>query len=360
MTHARTIDTATRTPGAARWMRAVLFAAIIVLLLAGMTLAGEIKLRGTAFVEADQPITLSELAALTGPDAEAHAERVIIPDPAEAAGGALWFEIDTEAVRAALAAQGVNLGRLAISGSPCTVRLLGQPVPKPDTPEPRSRERHEPEPIELPVVTTIRGTIAMSVCGMMGIEPADLRLGYPGSEPTWLDTPRPSQRVLALPRSSANNARLLVEVKIYDGETLVESQTVRVDALIRRSVLTLASGLERGELITEASLLPQTLWTEPSALAPIADTSQAIGLIARRKLAAGTVLLPDHLEQPILVRRNELVRVTAITRGVVVETEAHAMSEGRLGDRIQVKRAGSNERFTAVVEARGRVVVRMD
>lgn len=354
--HSKTLPAA----GLSRQARCILLAAIVLLMLAGMALAGEVRLKGTAFVEPDEPITLSMIATLTGSDAQAHADLIVIEDAAAFGKGQAWFEVSAETLSKAMAAGGVNLGRLAITGSPCTVRLLIEPQPKPERREPKQRERIEPQPIEIPLVTTVRSSIAASVCGMLGLETQDLRLAFPGSEADWLDTPRPSQRVLALTRTSPNNARLLVEVRIYEGETLIEAQTVRVDALIRRTVLTLAAGVERGETITEASLLKQTQWIEPTTMTPVASAEEVVGTIARRRLPSGTILLPSHIEQPVMVRRSELVRVTAITRGVVVETEAHALADGKVGDRILVRRAGSNERFTAVVEGRGRVVVRLD
>ncbi|MGP1345744.1 MAG: flagellar basal body P-ring formation chaperone FlgA [Phycisphaerales bacterium] len=345
----------------ARIARLCIAAAIVaLLLLAGHALAGQIRLKGTAFANSDEPITLAMVAALEGTEAERLGETIIVADPGGAAGGSAWIEIGTDRVTEALRVGGANLGRLAISGSACIVRFLDAPRPEP-VPGPREpSERESPAPVVIPANNTIRGAVALGVCGMLGVEPGELRLGYPGSDHEWLDAPRPAHRILALPRSGAGSARLLVEVRVYDDQTLLEERTIRVDALIRRTVVTLTEGIDRGQTITESSISVQSMWVEPSTLTPISDPAQAVGLIARKRLSGGAILLPDQLEQPILVKRNELVRVTAITRGVVVETEAYALSDARMGERVTLRRAGSNERFTGVVEARARVLVRLD
>ena len=77
----------------------------------------------------------------------------------------------------------------------------------------------------------------------------------------------------------------------------------------------------------------------------------------RRPAAAGSVLTPELVEAPRLVRRGELVTVTARTGGIEIRTQGKAMRDGVQGERIPVENASSRRVVEGQVTGRGQVEV---
>ncbi|MBU0680922.1 MAG: flagellar basal body P-ring formation chaperone FlgA [Proteobacteria bacterium] len=90
----------------------------------------------------------------------------------------------------------------------------------------------------------------------------------------------------------------------------------------------------------------------------VTSPKEAVGQIARTTLGPGTVLLKQYLEKQPLVKRGDLVTITARTESVQVSTKGEARSEGAEGDFIQVKNLSSRQIITAQVVDQG--LVRVD
>jgi flagella basal body P-ring formation protein FlgA len=90
----------------------------------------------------------------------------------------------------------------------------------------------------------------------------------------------------------------------------------------------------------------------------VTSPREAAGQIAKTALGPGTVLLKQYLEKQPLVKRGDLVTITARTGSVQVSTKGEARSEGAEGDFIQVKNLSSRQIITARVIDQG--LVRVD
>jgi flagella basal body P-ring formation protein FlgA len=82
------------------------------------------------------------------------------------------------------------------------------------------------------------------------------------------------------------------------------------------------------------------------------------GLESKRGLPPGTVLSPDMLEPPILVKRGDKVAIRVNRPGIQVEMDGIAMGSGQAGERIRVRNRQSNKIVFATVIARGLVQVK--
>ena|GEM_PF-2391154 len=87
-----------------------------------------------------------------------------------------------------------------------------------------------------------------------------------------------------------------------------------------------------------------------------ADPAQLIGANAMMSLATGTILTPDIIAQPVVVKAGQTVSVEVISGGVDVSIEAMADQTGRIGDTILLTNPSSGRRFSALVTASGPVV----
>jgi len=123
-------------------------------------------------------------------------------------------------------------------------------------------------------------------------------------------------------------------------------------------VLVLARGVAAGEAISADLLRQETRDTSRIVGAPLSEPGSAIGQVARRALAGGSVLVAAHLRAPDLVRRGELVRLVSRRGGIEVRMEGRALSAAGVGERISVENLSSRRRVQGVVLADGDVQVR--
>lgn len=82
----------------------------------------------------------------------------------------------------------------------------------------------------------------------------------------------------------------------------------------------------------------------------------AIGLLAARPLHAGTTLQAHHLRREKLVKRGEMVTITARGTGFSVRREAKALDNGSLGERVRL-RTENGEQLEARVVGRGQLEI---
>jgi flagella basal body P-ring formation protein FlgA len=105
------------------------------------------------------------------------------------------------------------------------------------------------------------------------------------------------------------------------------------------SVVVLARNVQPGESLTAADV---TVAKRSSASLPydyLSDSAQVIGLTLRRTQPAGAVITTAALEQPEVVRRGELVTLTAGDGPVAVKSEGVALEAARLRQRLKVRSA---------------------
>jgi flagella basal body P-ring formation protein FlgA len=88
-----------------------------------------------------------------------------------------------------------------------------------------------------------------------------------------------------------------------------------------------------------------------------ADSEPLEGMLAKRTIAAATVITPQMLQAPKLVRRGERVTVIAETGPLKIRTVGKALGDGHSGDLVRIKSEGSNRVVNAIVVSQGVVKV---
>lgn len=88
------------------------------------------------------------------------------------------------------------------------------------------------------------------------------------------------------------------------------------------------------------------------------SSKQVIGKVARRSIAAGQRIVPAALEEPKEVARGEKVHVRVVDGLATLSFEGIAESAGKKGESILVHNPASGHNFRAVIEEKGKVVVR--
>lgn len=132
---------------------------------------------------------------------------------------------------------------------------------------------------------------------------------------------------------------------------------VPVKVSARLSVLVAAQPLVRGAQITAAMLsraerdvarLPYGYFTRSSAV---------IGQVLKRNLEVGAPLTPGVLRAPWLVRRGQVVTLTAGAEGFSVTTQGVALQDGARGSLVRVRNSRSKRVVQGVVTGSGKVRV---
>lgn len=128
---------------------------------------------------------------------------------------------------------------------------------------------------------------------------------------------------------------------------------VKAAAMATRVVAT--TGLRPGHPIDAASLAVETRDEFPAA-GPIPSTvDEVAGKLPRRPIRAGTPIRAEWLTAPKAVERGDTVQVEVREGGALLQLTAQAKSSGSVGQTIPVLNTMSKKRFSARVEAKGRV-----
>ena len=117
--------------------------------------------------------------------------------------------------------------------------------------------------------------------------------------------------------------------------------------------------LERGAVISAADIKMVEHDLAALKLGHIADRRQAIGMVVKQRVGAGSVITPNMVETPRLVRRGERVTIVARSSGIEIQATGTALADGAQGDLIKVRNSSSRKIVEAVVMKPGVVNVRI-
>ncbi|MCC7413262.1 MAG: flagellar basal body P-ring formation protein FlgA [Gammaproteobacteria bacterium] len=160
-----------------------------------------------------------------------------------------------------------------------------------------------------------------------------------------------------LPPGTNGGSISTVGVRCGGGKPWVLYVPVTVHRL--REVAVLVRSVPRGAVLGAADLRLER--TDVGALTQGYYRAEElpVGMVLRRALAAGTVLMPQHLETRLAVRRGERVILTADVGGAVVRMTGEALANGAVGDTVRVRNLTSRRVVEGTVADGGVVEVRL-
>lgn len=136
-------------------------------------------------------------------------------------------------------------------------------------------------------------------------------------------------------------------------------KTIRATVRLRVSapVVVAARPIGRLKPIAREDLRLETVDLTETADSAVSDLEEVIGQRARRNIDAGTVLRPDLIEYPPLVKRGDTVVIVAESEGLRISAVGEVKSAGQRGDRVKVVNLDSNKRIFARVVDKNTVKV---
>lgn len=169
-----------------------------------------------------------------------------------------------------------------------------------------------------------------------------------------LKMPACSAPLVAIAQSALRNGQGTVAVSCAGAQPWRLFVPVRTASDV--GVLVVQRGVAAGERLAVADL---AVVDRPSGSLPyqyFTAVEQVAGLVVRRTLPAGTVLVPAAVDSPRVVERGALVTLVAGGGVVVVRGEGVALESGGVNERVRV-RSPSGRVVEGVVAASGEVHV---
>lgn len=320
-----------------------------------------VVMRPGAAARAGEPVRISDVAALEGPDAGRLADVVVLDKAVGEPNGIAAVTASQVHAAAERAVPGLNWGRVTISGGTCYVRV-GPGAERAPEPAKPAREHEAPAPIDSSD-GSVRAEVTHRLASLYGVEPAGIRVGFSGlsaGDQAFLNRPlQAGVRYEVQPAASARSGRVPLRVDVYRGDRLAESRTLNADVLVKRSVVVASMTIERDAVVTADAVTGEERWLTPDAPAGL-TTEQAVGATARRRVDAGRVVTAADVQTPVVVRKGETVWVHCLSGSMVVKVRAKALADGRDGQEVPMQVEGSKKTFTARMSGRGTAVMLLD
>lgn len=301
-----------------------------------------------------QPLTLADVADISGDDAAKWAALVLAPRAADQPS------ITISTVRAALNTAGANFGRITLRGSVCGI-ALPQPASHPVPAAPAKPARQGPlyAVIDVSGQQTAAKAIARRLAAHYGVAPEDLQLAFDPADLVALGVNVPDRHVIEVkPAASPTSSRIPIRATIYSGDRVVAEHRATADVLLKRDVFIANRDIDRRETITDSDIRPERRWLAPGAARSSSPPRESIvNATARARIKEGDLIASSDVEAPLVIRRGDVVYVHCLSGSIAVQARARALAAGREGELIAFRMEGADESFTARIAGPGRAVM---
>jgi flagella basal body P-ring formation protein FlgA len=141
-----------------------------------------------------------------------------------------------------------------------------------------------------------------------------------------------------------------------------ENRSLAIWAKVRitldRTIFLATEDIPAGATVRATQLKAAAVHEFPYAGTGIEASAEIIGKLTLRRIRAGQRITAAALEEPKDVARGDLVQVRIIDGSATLSFDGIAVGSGRKGDVILVHNAASGRNFRALVEEKGKAVVR--
>lgn len=333
----------------------VLLAAAASLWLAGSVHAGSVRLKLSAHA-GPGPVRLAEVAQLQGDDAQKLADVVV----AQLDQDHKQLRLTLAQVRAALDEAGANWGLLSLGGfTHCRVQLAKAVV---HTPPPVPAQDAAANPTHKVTPTsplTLRSKVEQALIALAKAKPGDLRITFGTGDAKLLDRDLSGGRYQIQPMTRSAIGRVPVVVRQYQAGRIARTFTINADVARRYDAVVMVRSLGRGDRFTKGDLAVKTVYIDNTAKQPVTDVSLVVGQQAASMMPKGSVVYPDRIQSPVLVKRGDLVTVRCMAGALVIRTVGRAADNGSIDDTVRIRNESTHETYVAVVTGQRQVMVKL-
>jgi flagella basal body P-ring formation protein FlgA len=321
---------------------------------AGPAGAAELRLRPGCRC-AGPLVTLGDVAEVVASnEVEAASLRAIELFPAPTPPGQRYVRV--REIQDLLLLRGVNLAGQRFSGS---ARVLIRPEEQPaetapivprSVPLADASRRRAQRRLEESIVAHLQSAGPVDVPWQVQVEPSE-------EQARWLADPRANVSVAALPGAgTVEGGRRQFQVAV---ETPDESTrfTVEAEVTAAPAVVVSVESLPRGVLVRATDVALVRLAPEERREVGLRSLDEVVGKETVRAIPKGKPIAADWVRAPLLVRRGDVVTVSARAGGVCVRTMARARDDGSLGELVAVESLAGRATYYARVAGPNEVEV---
>ncbi|NRB38162.1 MAG: flagellar basal body P-ring formation protein FlgA [Pseudomonadales bacterium] len=132
---------------------------------------------------------------------------------------------------------------------------------------------------------------------------------------------------------------------------------VPVQVLLKTPVLVTSRQLNPGDIITEDDINTQQQSVSHLNYGYYDRAHKILGQHVKRMISAGTVLTPQMLKAAQLIKRGQMITISARLGGINISAQGKALMDGASGDTIRVKNTTSGKIIEGRVEKNGTVLI---
>lgn len=350
MIHARADTTNHRT---ARRAIAAL-ACVVVMCVAAVAGAADIRLRSDVSV-AGPSVVLSDIAELNGDAANALRDVAI----GGFKGDDRQVTLTLASVREALDKQGVNWGRVSLSGyTRCRVERM---VVKAEVPATQPAEAlpaaaaNPNDEVDLSTRLMVRDLVVDRIAQVAGVDRGELRVVFSTLDEKVLSQSAVGERYEIEPQSASGLGRVPVVVRRWSGDSLMETGRISAEVSRRMLAVVVVKGITRGRPIAADAVAVREVFINRPGISPVTRVSEVAGQEITVSLREGQIVQTSHLRSPVVVERGDVIVVRCVSGGLVLKTSMRATEAGSIGQSISAQNekgrdAGVRVRITAAGE----------
>jgi flagellar basal body P-ring formation protein FlgA len=206
------------------------------------------------------------------------------------------------------------------------------------------------------IETAVRQNLQQNIAAMAANDDRRVEFEIGRLDPR-LNMPRCDKPLTTDYDRNAQQSRLSVRVSCSGTQPWSLYVPVRLQTW--QNLITLRQSVARGQRLTEQDVAVVEVDSSNLRSGYFTNPQAVIGHQVRRNMNAGDPLYPAHLEAAQVVRRGDDVIITARGGVIAVQITGTALSDGRIGDQINVRNASSQRVIRATVVEEGVVEVQI-
>ncbi len=139
------------------------------------------------------------------------------------------------------------------------------------------------------------------------------------------------------------------QIQFIDRQNRIQNVPLICNISMKQQALALKLGLPRGKVIREGDLVWVTPDNSPNSKLIFSKLEDVVGTETIKNIRAQTPIHPEDIRQLPLIKRNDIVAVTARIGGVVVRRYCRSHDEGAKGQFVTLTPVDGKEKVTARV-----------
>lgn len=145
-----------------------------------------------------------------------------------------------------------------------------------------------------------------------------------------------------VPKRMTNIGKVTVLATLFSGKKEVRNIWVSARIKVFREAVVALNSLRMNDKITKDDVKVMRMETRDVA-DTLGSAEEAVGMLARRPIAAGTVIKRDYIKPQVIVKRGERIVVSVENERLKVKSMGTAVGDGSRGETVSVRMSSGKE-----------------